>query len=187
MLGRIVKYNQARLEVYNAVNALLGEIFKANPELGKICATTLDEDGLMVYIGNEGKLFKKICGQITVIADEEHENFIDQFESYIFTKLADGSVEKTKLGSELIGLLNFLREELRPSRISLFSNLKEIGNEFELIDSGDNFELNINLGHEKAISTTVDGISINLKYNSSTTDSELARSIMKIYFGKARS
>ena len=169
MLGRIIKYNQARLEAYNAVNTLLGEIFKANPELGKICATTIDEDGLMVYIGNEGKLFKKICGQITVIADEKHE------------------IEKTKLGSELIGLLNFLREELRPSRISLFSNLKEIGNEFELIDSGDNFELNINLGHEKAISTTVDGISINLNYNSSTTDSELARSIMKIYFGKARS
>ena len=187
MLGRIVKYNQARLEVYNAVNALLGEIFGVNPELGKICATTIDEDGLMIYIGNEGKLFKKICGQITVIADKQHENFIDQFESYIFTKLTDGSVEKTKLGSELIGLLNFLREELRPARISLFSNLKEIGNEFELIDSGDNFELNINLGHEKSISTTIDGISINLNYNSKTTDSELARSIMKIYFGKTRS
>ena len=187
MLGRIIKYNQARLEAYNAVNALLGEIFKANPELGKICATTLDEDGLMVYIGNDGKLFKKICGQITVIADEKHENFIDQFESYIFTKLADGSVEKTELGVELIGLLNFLRDELRPARISLLSNLKEIGNEFELIDSGDNFELNINLGHEKSITTTIDGISINLNYNSSTTDSELARSIMKIFFGKARS
>lgn len=186
MLGRIVKYFQTRKEVYKDIESLLQEIADKDPELRRAAKASFNEDGLTVYIGNDQKLYKKICGQITIIYDELDEKLANSFESAIFEKKEDGSLEKTMLGHRLIRSLDFLRDEMRPTHISILNNLSEMGNEFELIDVADRLELNINLGKEHRITTSVDGVDITLNYNSNTTDGELARSIMKIYFGKTR-
>ena len=186
MLGRIVKYFQTRKDVYKTIESLLQEIADREPELRRAAKASFNEDGLTVYIGNDQKLFKKICGQITIIYDELDEKLANSFESAIFEKKEDGSLEKTMLGHKLIRSLDYLRDEMRPTHISILNNLAEMGNEFELIDVADRLELNINLGKEHRITTSVDGVDINLNYNGNTTDGELARSIMKIYFGKTR-
>lgn len=186
MLGRIVKYFQTRKEVYKDIESLLQEIADKDPELRRATKASFNEDGLTVYIGNDKKLYKKICGQITIIYDELDEKLANSFESAIFEKKEDGSLEKTMLGHKLIRSLDFLREEMRPTHISILNNLAEMGNEFELIDVADRLELSINLGKEHRITTSVDGVEIILSYNRDTTDSELARSLMKIFLGKTR-
>ena len=186
MLGRIVKYFQTRKEVYKDIESLLQEIADKDPELRRAAKASFNEDGLTVYIGNDQKLFKKICGQITIIYDELDEKLANSFESVIFEKREDGSLEKTMLGHKLIRSLDFLREEMRPTHISILNNLAEMGNEFELIDVADRLELNINLGREHRITTSVDGVEIILSYNRDTTDGELTRSLMKIFLGKTR-
>lgn len=187
MLGRIVKYHQKRKEAYKAIGDILHEIIDADVELRKATTAAFDEDGLIVRIGDDPKSYKKICGQIAVICDEANNELANRFERAIFERKEDGSLEKTTLGHKLIDLLDFLKDEMKPTHISILNNLVEIGNEFELIDAADRLELNINLGKEHRITTSVDDVEINLNYNSGTTDSELARSIMKIYFGKTRS
>lgn len=187
MLGRIVKYFQTRKDVYKTIEGLLQEIADKDPELRRAAKASFNEDGLTVYIGNDQKLFKKICGQITIIYDELDEKLANSFESAIFEKKEDGSLEKTMLGHRLIRSLDFLRDEMRPTHISILNNLAEMGNEFELIDVADRLELNINLGKEHRITTSVDGVEIILSYNRDTTDGELARSLMKIFLGKTRS
>lgn len=187
MLGRIVKYFQTRKDVYKTIEGLLQEIADRDPELRRAAKASFNEDGLTVYIGNDQKLYKKICGQITIIYDELDEKLANSFEDAIFERKEDGTLEKTMLGHKLIRSLDFLREEMRPTHISILNNLAEMGNEFELIDVADRLELNINLGKEHSITTSVDGVDITLNYNRDTTDGELARSIMKIYFGKTRS
>lgn len=186
MLGRIVKYFQTRKEVYKDIESLLQEIADKDPELRKAAKASFNEDGLTIYIGNDQKLYKKICGQITMIYDELDEKLANKFEDAIFEKKEDGTLEKTMIGHRLIRSLDFLREEMRPTHISILNNLAEMGNEFELIDVADRLELNINLGKEHRITTSVDGVDINLNYNGNTTDGELARSLMKIFLGKTR-
>ena len=183
MLGRIVKYFQTRKEVYKDIESLLQEIADKDPELRRAAKASFNEDGLTVYIGNDQKLYKKICSQITIIYDEKLAN---KFEDAIFEKKEDGSLEKTMLGHKLIRSLDFLRDEMRPTHISILNNLAEMGNEFELIDVADRLELNINLGKGHSIITSVDGVDITLNYNSNTTDGEIARSLMKIFLGKTR-
>lgn len=186
MLGRIVKYFQTRQEVYKTIEGLLQEIADKDPELRRAAKASFNEDGLTVYIGNDTKLYKKICGQITMIYDELDEKLANSFESAIFEKKEDGSLEKTMLGHRLIRSLDYLRDEMRPAHISILNNLAEMGNEFELIDVADRLELSINLGKEHRITTSVDGVEIILSYNRDTTDGELARSLMKIFLGKTR-
>lgn len=187
MLGRIVKYFQTRKEVYKDIESLLQEIADKDPELRRAAKASFNEDGLTVYIGNDQKLYKKICGQITIIYDELDEKLANSFESAIFEKKEDGSLEKTMLGHKLIRSLDFLRDEMRPTHISILNNLAEMGNEFTLIDVADRLELSITLGKEHRITTSVDGVEIILSYNRDTTDGELARSLMKIFLGKTRS
>ena len=187
MLGRIVKYFQARQEIYKTISGLLMEIADKDQELRRAAKASFNEDGLTVYIGNDTKLYKKICGQITIIYDELDEKLANSFESAIFEKKEDGSLEKTMLGHKLIRSLDYLRDEMRPTHISILNNLAEMGNEFALIDVADRLDLSINLGKEHKITTSVDGVDITLNYNSNTTDGELARSLMKIFLGKARS
>ena len=186
MLGRIVKYFQTRKEVYKDIESLLQEIADKEPELRRAAKASFNEDGLTIYIGNDQKLFKKICGQITIIYDELDEKLADKFEDAIFEKKEDGTLEKTMIGHRLIRSLDFLRDEMRPTHISILNNLAEMGNEFELIDVADRLELYINLGKEHRITTSVDGVDITLNYNSNTTDGEIARSLMKIFLGKTR-
>ena len=187
MLGRIVKYFQTRQEVYKTIEGLLQDIADKDPELRRAAKASFNEDGLTVYIGNDQKLYKKICGQITMIYDELDEKLANKFEDAIFEKKEDGTLEKTMIGHRLIRSLDFLREEMRPTHISILNNLAEMGNEFELIDVADRLELYINLGKEHRITTSVDGVDITLNYNSNTTDSEIARSLMKVFLGKTRS
>lgn len=186
MLGRVVKYFQTRQEVYKTISGLLIEIADRDPELRKAAKASFNEDGLTIYIGNDQKLYKKICGQITMIYDELDEKLANKFEDAIFEKKEDGTLEKTMIGHRLIRSLDFLRDEMRPTHISILNNLAEMGNEFELIDVADRLELYINLGKEHRITTSVDGVDITLNYNSNTTDGELARSLMKIFLGKTR-
>lgn len=187
MLGRIVKYLQTRKEVYKTISSLILEIGDKEPELRKAARASFSEDGMEVHIGNDPKLYKKICGQITMIYDELDEKLANKFEDIIFEKKEDGTLEKTMLGHKLIESLDFLREEMRPTHISILNNLAEMGNEFTLIDVADRLDLSINLGKEHRITTSVDGVDITLNYNSNTTDGELARSLMKIFLGKTRS
>ena len=186
MLGRIVKYFQTRKEVYKDIESLLQDIADKDPELRRAAKASFNEDGLTVYIGNDQKLFKKICGQITIIYDELDEKLANSFESAIFEKREDGSLEKTMLGHKLIRSLDFLREEMRPTHISILNNLAEMGNEFELIDVADRLELYIHLGKGHSITTSVDGVDIIFNYNGNTTDGEIAHSLMKIFLGKTR-
>lgn len=187
MLGRIVKYFQARQEVYKTISNLILEIGDKDQELRKAAKASFNEDGLTIYIGDDQKLYKKICGQITMIYDEFDEKLANKFEDAIFERRQDGSLEKTMLGHKLIRSLDFLREEMRPTHISILNNLAEMGNEFELIDVADRLELNINLGKGHSIITSVDGVDIVFNYNKDTTDGEIARSLMKIFLGKTRS
>ena len=92
----------------------------------------------------------------------------------------------TEIGQKLDELFAYLREETKPTRLSIESNLKEIGNEYELSDSADSLTLDINLGKEKAITNHIGDIAINFRYNKDTTDGEIARSLMKIFLGKTR-
>lgn len=186
MLGRIVKYFQTRQEVYKTIEGLLQEIADRDPELRRAAKASFNEDGLTVYIGNDQKLYKKICGQITIIYDELDEKLANSFEDAIFEKREDGSLEKTMLGHKLIRSLDFLRDEMRPTHISILNNLAEMGNEFELIDVADRLELYIHLGKGHSITTSVDGVDIIFNYNGNTTDGEIARSLMKIFLGKTR-
>lgn len=187
MLGRIVKYFGTRKVVYQEINKLLDKIVNSDERIRRSCFFAYSEDDMEVYVGNQTNLYKQLNNFIVIYADETFEEELALFESKLYNIDKNGTKTYTKIGQTLDELFTFLREDTKPTRLSIESNLKEMGNEFTLIDVADRLELSINLGKEHRITTSVDGVDINLNYNSNTTDSELARSLMKIFLGKARS
>lgn len=187
MLGRIVKYFETRKAVYQEINKVLDEIIKDDERIHNSCFMAYSEDGMEVYIGNQTNLYKQLNNFIVIYADEAFEEELALFESKLYHTDENGIKTYTELGQKLDELFTYLREDTRPTRLSIESNLKEIGNEYELSDHADSLSLDINLGKDKTITNHIGDIEINFKYNKDTTDSEIARSLMKIFLGKTRS
>lgn len=187
MLGRIVKYFETRKAVYQEINKVLDEIIKDDERIHNSCFMAYSEDGMEVYIGNQTNLYKQLNNFIVIYADEAFEEELALFESKLYHTDENGIKTYTEIGQKLDELFTYLREETKPTRLSIESNLKEMGNEFELIDVADRLELYIHLGKGHSITTSVDGVDIIFNYNGNTTDSEIARSLMKIFLGKTRS
>ena len=186
MLGRIVKYFETRKAVYQEINKLLDEIVNSDKRIHRSCFFAYSEDGMEVYVGNQTNLYKQLNNFVVIYADEAFEEELAFFESKLYSIDENGIKTYTKIGKTLDELFTFLREDTKPTRLSIESNLKEMGNEFELIDVADRLELYIHLGKGHSITTSVDGVDIIFNYNGNTTDGEIARSLMKIFLGKTR-
>lgn len=186
MLGRIVKYFETRKAVYQEINKLLDEIVNSDERIHRSCFFAYSEDGMEVYVGNQTNLYKQLNNFVVIYADETFEEELALFDSKLYHIDENGIKTYTEVGQKLDEFFTYLREDTRPTRLSIESNLKEMGNEFELIDVADRLELYINLGKEHRITTSVDGVDIIFNYNGNTTDGEIARSLMKIFLGKTR-
>lgn len=187
MLGRIVKYFETRKAVYQEINKVLDQIVDGDEIIHQTCFMAYSEDGMEVYIGDNTNLYKQLNNFIIIYADENFERELAHFESKIYKTDGNGVRTYTQIGQKLDELFSYLREETKPTRLSIESNLREIGNEYELVDSADRLTLEINLGKDKAITNHIGDIEVNFRYNKDTTDGEIARSLMKIFLGKARS